>query len=478
MSLLWLAFASILFYGYWNPKFVIVLLGSILVNYNAGNLIATAKIDRKKILLIIFIIFNLSLLGVFKYANFFISSANAIGFKYNYIDIVLPLGISFFTFTQIAYLVDVYRKISIERNFIHYLLFVTWFPHLIAGPVLHHKQMMPQFANKETSKLIYQSIAAGLTLFSFGLFKKVIFAEQYARYSTPLFNANITEYPPMFIGAWTAGISFALQIYFDFSGYSDMALGISKMFGIKLPLNFNSPYKASSIIDFWRRWHISLSIFLKNYLYIPLGGNRKGVSIRYYNILITMLLGGLWHGAGWNFVLWGGLHGTYLIINHFWSDLKHFRLKYYFRFNHAFSVVLTFLCVVVAWIPFRATNINSTYALWRGMFGFNGISFAESLSVKYKFLNISSLQFNGFIPGSSISFPETVAWLFVGLIVVWFFPNTQRLLSHYDITCDELPQPQSNIWPLTPLYGIITGLILFIAIISINKVSEFLYFQF
>ena len=304
---LWLAAVSLFFYGWWNPKFVVLLLGSILFNFGAGYLISHAKIaEKSKSIFFISIIANLALLGVFKYANFFIATANTFGTQWDSLDIILPLGISFFTFTQIAYLVDVYRGIAREYDFIYYLLFVTWFPHLIAGPVLHHKQMMPQFASPSIYKPNPESIAVGLTLFSFGLFKKVMLADQFALYANPVFADAAKGAQPMFNEAWIGVLAYTLQLYFDFSGYSDMAIGLSRIFNVKLPLNFDSPYKAGNIIDFWRRWHMTLSKFLRDYLYVPLGGNRKGPTRRHLNLLATMLLGGLWHGAGWNFVLWGG----------------------------------------------------------------------------------------------------------------------------------------------------------------------------
>jgi len=312
---LWLAAASLFFYGWWNPKFVTLLLGSIIFNFAAGYLIAHKKFAAKqKIIFVISIAINLILLGVFKYTNFFIATANTLGVHWSSLDIILPLGISFFTFTQIAYLVDVYKGIAREYNFIHYMLFVTWFPHLIAGPVLHHKQMMPQFASPSIYKPNNESIAVGLTLFSLGLFKKVVLADQFALFANPVFNGAGQGESPMIEKAWFGVLAYTLQLYFDFSGYSDMAIGLSRIFNVKLPLNFNSPYKAANIIDFWRRWHMTLSKFLRDYLYVPLGGNRKGPARRHLNLMVTMLLGGLWHGAGWTFVLWGGLHGLYLVL--------------------------------------------------------------------------------------------------------------------------------------------------------------------
>jgi alginate O-acetyltransferase complex protein AlgI len=306
----WLVVASVFFYGWWNPKFVLLLLASVCFNYSAGYLIGHDRSRRNKILLVTAIVANLGLLGVFKYANFFITTLNGTGTHLALLDIVLPAGISFFTFTQIAFLVDAYRGLAKEYDFVHYLLFVTWFPHLIAGPVLHHKQMMPQFADADTYRPHSESISVGLTLFSFGLCKKVLLADQFGLFANPVFDAAAQGVQPHLIAAWVGALAYTLQLYFDFSGYSDMAIGLSRMFNVKLPLNFDSPYKATNIIDFWRRWHMTLSAFLRDYLYFSLGGNRKGRMRRHLNLIATMLLGGLWHGAGWNFVVWGGLHGS------------------------------------------------------------------------------------------------------------------------------------------------------------------------
>ncbi len=326
LAALWLAAASVYFYGYWNPKFVTLLLASIIFNYGMGYAIGHVRVgsgNRAKLLLIIAIAANLILLGIFKYTNFFIKTINdAAGTGISLLDIVLPLGISFFTFTQITFLVDVYRGIAREYLFVHYLLFVTYFPHLIAGPIIHHQQMMPQFENAATYRINSEDIAIGVSMFAIGLAKKVLLADNFADCSTKVFTAASRGDELQFVEAWSGALSYTLQLYFDFSGYCDMAIGLSKMFGIDLPLNFNSPYKAPNIIEFWRRWHMTLSQFLRDYLYIPLGGNRKGVGRRYANLMLTMLLGGLWHGASWTFVIWGALHGAFLMINHGWLAAK------------------------------------------------------------------------------------------------------------------------------------------------------------
>jgi len=374
----WLALSSLFFYGYWNPAYVGLLLGSIVCNYAFGLWIAKAIGKRDtgngKRLLAVAIVANLALLGYYKYANFFLTSVNsAVGANWSLGDIILPLGISFFTFTQIAYLVDTYQGKVKEYNFIHYVLFVTYFPHLIAGPVLHHKEMMPQFRHESTYRFNYENMAVGMTIFFIGLFKKVVIADGVADYVGPVFGAPAAGMQLTFVEAWAGALCYALQLYFDFSGYSDMAIGLSRMFGVTLPLNFHSPYKSVNIIEFWRRWHMTLSRFLRDYLYFPLGGNRKGKGRRYINLMATMLLGGLWHGAGWTYVIWGGLHGLYLIINHAWHALRRTLgqdpEQPLSRPMHLLSALLTFLAVTIAWVFFRADTFGHATAIVQAMLG-------------------------------------------------------------------------------------------------------------
>ena len=311
---LWLFAASVAFYGMWNAAYIALLIGSIVFNYTVGvnlsRLVADGRAARARWLIRGGVAGNLLLLGYYKYANFFVDSAAALtGADWQIATIVLPIGISFYTFTQIAFLVDCYRGEVRETNPIHYGLFVTYFPHLIAGPVLHHKEMMPQFAQAKTYRPDWECIAVGTTIFAIGLFKKVVIADGIGPFAAPIFNAAAAGQPLTMLEAWGGALAFSFQLYFDFSAYSDMAIGLSKLFGVRLPLNFDSPYKATSIIDFWRRWHMTLSRFLRDYLYIPLGGSRCGTMRTYINLLATMVIGGLWHGAGWTFVVWGALHG-------------------------------------------------------------------------------------------------------------------------------------------------------------------------
>src|SRR3990167_464275 len=361
----WLTAASLFFYGWWNPLYIWLLAASILFNYACGIAIARTgargKRAGQKRWLIFAVTANLAVLAYYKYANFFLASISHFsGAALSFGEIVLPLGISFFTFTQIAFLADTYYGKAREYNFVHYSLFVTYFPHLIAGPVLHHAEMMPQFGLPATYRFSFENTAVGVTIFVIGLFKKVMIADEVGAYARPVFDAAAAGTELTLLEAWCGALAYTFQLYFDFSGYSDMAIGLSRLFGVVLPLNFHSPYKAVNIIDFWRRWHMTLSRFLRDYLYVPLGGNRRGKPRRSLNLMATMLLGGLWHGAGWTFVIWGGLHGLYLVVNHGWHTVRR-KLgqdpdRPLSRPAPLASVLLTFLAVAAAWVVFRADD--------------------------------------------------------------------------------------------------------------------------
>ena len=300
MAISFLVIASLFFYGWWNPIYLALIILSISVNYFVGEAIVRSRTISKnrhtKALFISGLLFNLGLLAYFKYANFIIENTNTfLGLDTQISQIVLPLAISFFTFQQLAYLIDAYKGITKEFKFSHYVLFVTFFPQLIAGPIVHHKEMLPQFMQADSMKPRFENVIIGLSIFILGLFKKVVLADGIAQYSTPVFDSALTGNTISFFVAWGGSLAYSFQLYFDFSGYSDMAIGIARIFGILLPLNFSSPYKSLNIIEFWHRWHMTLSRFLRDYVYFTLGGNRKGSFRRYINLLTTMLLGGLWH---------------------------------------------------------------------------------------------------------------------------------------------------------------------------------------
>lgn len=495
-----LTIASCVFYAIWDFKFLLLLLCSAVINFCFSKYISENNKKNKKNILIIALVFNLSLLGYFKYINFFVSEISTFfSLQNDTLAIILPLGISFYTFTQIAFLVDVYRGNVSEYSLTRYLLFVTYFPHLIAGPVLHHKQMMPQFSIQKYSIYKRQNIEIGLTIFIIGLVKKIFFADSLALFSTPVFVAANEGTILSFFEAWVGAISYTLQLYFDFSAYSDMAIGLSLIFNIKLPLNFNSPYKSKNIIDFWRSWHMTLSTFLRDYLYIPLGGNRCSSSRRYINLMVTMVLGGLWHGAGWTFIIWGGLHGFYLIVNHMWRFTQH---KLNIRSSTVFTVILsqmlTFLAVVVAWVFFRADSVTAALSILSSMAGAHGISIPSTFEPLFfniaNFVFFNNFSFEGIFPNQLFSYSNIiviVAMLF-GLIIVFLFPNTHQIMRNHSICWEDsvgrqVPSNtfpsliyQKMIWTATVKNGLLAGLLFFWILLLIlnNKNSEFLYYQF
>ncbi len=465
---LWLAAASLFFYGWWDVRFIGLLLGSIAFNFGAGYWIGHSATNKKTVLIAALVV-NLLLLGYFKYVNFFIASINQLfSSSFPISEIFLPLGISFFTFTQIAFLVDTFQGKVKEYNFGHYVLFVTYFPHLIAGPVLHHKEMMPQFARPATARIDWANIALGFSVFALGLAKKVLIADSVALYATPIFKALAAGGQPLFCEAWIGALAYTFQLYFDFSAYSDMAIGLSLMFNVKLPINFNSPYKATSIIDFWRRWHITLSRFLREYLYFPLGGNRKGETRRYINLMVTMLLGGLWHGAGWTFIVWGGLHGFYLMINHLWRHIKQSMQWGDGGIGSKLaSQCLTFLAVVVGWVFFRADSVDSAMMMLKGMAGLNGISFKNPHTMV-----------------ENVNLMREMTAIGSGMLIAFTFPNIQQIVmgnssgfDHGETTTDVQSKPLIQ-WQPTLGWAMIIGCLFFISFLSLNAPSEFLYFQF
>ncbi len=464
----WLALCSLFFYGYWDVHYVPLLLLSITVNYHIGKQIShhieKQSMQPAKIWLIIGLVFDLGLLAHYKYTNFFLDNWVALtDSNINFPNIILPLGISFFTFTQIAYLADCHKGIVKERNPVHYLLFITYFPHLIAGPILHHKQMMPQFAHANTYRISQENIAIGLTIFAIGMFKKVIIADSFPEYANPVFAVSKHTGTLSLQDAWLGCLSYTLQLYFDFSGYSDMAIGLSRLFGIKMPLNFNSPYKATSMIDFWNRWHITLSQFLRQYLYFALGGNRKGKTRRYTNMLLTMLLGGLWHGAGWTFVIWGGLHGIFLVINHLFREAFPLALTQNNRWLSLTRSLLgwffTILAVTVTMVIFRATSIHDAIVILKAM---AGIASSHHLPLS----DIVSHADDGW---------NLVLW--VSLFAL-FAPNTQEIMNKFEPTSDTVDSHTRWQWRPHPALAVIGGLALALSIVNIGQVSEFLYFQF
>ncbi|NEO53250.1 MAG: MBOAT family protein [Okeania sp. SIO3B5] len=459
----WLTASSFAFYGYWKIAYLPLLIISILWNYQMGKFIAQAKPESKQanVLLWVGIAINLAIISYYKYANFFLDTVNSVvSTNLNAGQIILPLAISFYTFTQIAYLVDAYRGETRETNYdlLTYSLFVVFFPQLIAGPILRHDELIPQFRQLRSYIFSQKNMALGLSLFSLGLCKKVLIADTISPWVALAFN-NAADLS--FIEAWVGALSYTFQLYFDFSGYSDMAIGLGLMFNIKLPINFNSPYKATSISDFWRRWHITLSNFLRDYLYIPLGGSRRGEVRRYSNLLTTMLLGGLWHGAGWTYVVWGGLHGVYLCINHGWRKLN-------IPMPKVLAWVITFVAVIVSWVLFRAQNFQDGLDILQTMSGLNGIVIPGEAKGKLSVLTNFGFQLKSwsgmtYLPEFLGSKIFSILALITLTFSVSFLPNTQEILAKLKPT-----------WWWAVWIGVLTSM----ALLSLNRVSEFLYFQF
>jgi alginate O-acetyltransferase complex protein AlgI len=448
-SVIWLALASLAFYSASNWQFVPLLLASIAFNYVVGLLLISKRLRPvpRFAALAVGVAGDLLMLGYFKYAGFLAANLNAAFSTGLTVNILLPVGISFYTFTQIAFLVDAYRGNVAHYRLPHYALFVSYFPHLIAGPILHHKDMIPQFERAETKRPDPHLILCGLIIFAIGLFKKTCLADGIQ----PLVSLAFGPNTPSFDQAWIGALAYTFQLYFDFSGYSDMAIGISLMFGIFLPLNFNSPYKAVNIIDFWRRWHMTLSQFLRDYLYIPLGGNRHGRTLRYVNLMLTMALGGLWHGAAWTFVAWGALHGVYLCINHAWNNYGPAVAPRFARVANLAAFILTFLSVVVAWVLFRADSMASAVAVLSKMADPTQIIFGRG-----------EMAYTLFI--------------IVYAAIAWFAPNTQTIMG-YDHTNRTVGEALGA-WQKRPAFLYATAAVLAFGILGIQQHSEFIYFRF
>lgn len=444
----WLSLCSILLYGWWDSTHLPLLVASLFVNYALGfwlSRVPECKPRFKALFLAVGIAINIFTLGYYKYFYFFVDIVNTV-LQTSYVATAadIPLGISFLTFVQIAYLVDVCNGTSVRSSFLHYSVFITFFPKLIAGPIVRHEQFLPQLlatSNKSSSRAA--DIAEGLTVFAFGLFKKVVFADSLGHGVDPLFASISAGTDPSFVEAWFGVLSYTFQLYFDFSGYTDMAIGLAQTFGISLPRNFNSPYKATSIIDFWRRWHITFSTFLRDYLYIPMGGNRKGIFRQHWNLLATMVLGGLWHGANWTFIIWGVLHGAFLIVNHIWTKMN-------LPCPPLLGRTITFLSVVVAWGWFRAENVSSGVRLCKSLVGFNGLLPTEaSLKTFLRAIQTPSPNYEFLWSvfhdlGVAVSFGErtiypmdlllsemtlTVVLLLASAIITFYSPNTQEWLQ-------------------------------------------------
>ncbi len=481
-----LVLGSLFFYAWWEPVYLLLILFSIGFNYLVGRRVADTGAQVRRGTLIFGVAVNLGLLGYFKYANFFVDNLNTVlGTDWDIGRVFLPLAISFFTFQQISYLVDAYRGKTSEYNFLHYSLFVCFFPQLIAGPIVHHKEILPQFMRGDNLSPRWSNFAVGISIFAIGLFKKTVIADSLSAYVVPVYDGGAEV---DFFRAWGSTLAYTFQLYFDFSGYSDMAIGAARVFGVRLPVNFFSPYKATSIIDFWRRWHITLSRFLRDYLYIALGGNRKGRTRRYVNLFLTMLLGGLWHGAGWPFVIWGGLHGSYLMLNHGWRHLLE-RAGLDLSDSGAYraaSWLVTFIAVIFAWVYFRAPTLEQGNEIVMAMLGMAGFEIPAGILVRAGGLGAWMTDMGVVAAqGGGTALVANYLWVVVAGSAAVLLPNVAQIFHRYDPVLYESDRAfidqrgaRSLSWDYSARWALVVSCAGLAGVLTLMQVSEFLYFQF
>jgi alginate O-acetyltransferase complex protein AlgI len=492
---LWLILTSLVFYGWWRPLNILIIGPSVVVNYLLASFLL--RLSQKgeqprlsRVLLLAGILFNVAFLGFFKYADFLYGAVNDVfGANLILLHVILPLGISFITFQKIAFLIDVQAGRVKDFTFREYCTFVLFFPQLIAGPIVHYREMMPQFA-AATCRFDKENFAVGLTLLFFGLFKKGVLADHIAPLVTPIYQQSAAGGQTPFLLAWIAAVGFTLQIYFDFSGYTDMALGLGRFFGIKLPPNFNSPLKASSIIDFWLRWHMTLTRFLTAYIYNPMvlsltrrramkgrpgfGGRNPSLgafaSLLMVPLITTMFISGLWHGAGYGFIIWGLIHGVYLVVNHGWRVYAAHRWRdraTYDRVMKPTGFVLTFISVATAMIFFRAATLRSAVDLVKGVLGVNGIGLHGAAAY-----------------GADIK--QAAIWVAVLLFIALVCPNTLEILAPYEPALGVKPKSTAPAlggfripaWGPSLPWAAAISVLAAVAIFSTGGPSEFLYWQF
>jgi alginate O-acetyltransferase complex protein AlgI len=493
----WLILCSIIFYGWWSLRALAMLIVSVVVNFLIAKAIrfCDSEFVARRLVLAAGIAINVALLALFKYEGFLAININAaLATDFPVLHLVLPLGISFFTFQQIIYLVDSHSGHVGPHTFADYFAFVTFFPHLIAGPLIHQGDVLPQFAARQFNRVDARQFSEAVTIFSIGLAKKVLLADGVAVYANPVFAAAAAGGQPSFVEAWCGAIAYTLQLYFDFSGYSDMAIGLAAMFGVVLPLNFYSPYKALNIIDFWRRWHMTLSRFLRDYLYIPLGGNRRGSARRYLHLMVVMAIGGIWHGAGWTFAAWGGLHGVYLCVNHFWRFLRETILPAMRPSvaTRAAAWLLTFLAVVVGWVVFRSDNWTAVQSMLSGMIGVNGLilpeTYLRSLGPAGSVLLHAGVRFE---PPESLPLFHGIKEIIVLLcllVITWTMPNGISWVTGRKPSFEASRESQAGLisrfavfvprWTPSAVWALMIGSVLVVALLLASRPTEFLYFQF
>jgi len=456
---LFLLAASLGFMSYWNLSFALVLMLSVLFNFTCGSALfaATEKNAKSKIpIFIAAIIANILFLGFFKYSNFFLENINAFFSSHiGALHILLPIGISFYTFMQIAWLTDIYRHGGYRYDFLSYCLYVTFFPYVISGPIAYHSEVIPQIQSEKARRFNMANLCRGLFIFSIGLFKKAAIADTLALIADGGFAVSGAL---TFTEAWLTSLSYTMQLYFDFSGYTDMAIGAALIFNIDIPANFNSPYKSLDIREFWQRWHITLSRFLRDYIYIPLGGNRTGESRTLFNLILTFLIGGLWHGAAWTFVFWGFLHGMALCIHRLW-------MKTGFRMNKVIAWFLTFNFINIAWVFFRAPSFSDAVNILKAMVGLNGIVLSPNLATSTFWQSLTAVGIRFGEWRANLPPAETPVYFFCILLIpfVLFTNNSNKLLEKFSAN-----------WRT----ALAASLMMIAGLLLLNETSSFLYFKF
>ena len=458
-AFLFLLAASLGFMSLWNLHFSLVLLASVVINFLCGtslSRVAQKGGKNKRIIFVLAIVFNILYLGFFKYSNFFVENINAVfATEMPRLSLLLPLGISFYTFMQIAWLTDIYRRGGYRYDFLNYCLYVTFFPYVISGPIAYHSEIIPQFKSGNVGIFNLANVCRGLFIFSMGLFKKAAIADALAVIADGGFAAtgNLT-----FTEAWLTSLSYTMQLYFDFSGYTDMAIGVALIFNIELPANFNSPYKSLDIREFWRRWHITLSRFLRDYIYIPLGGNRAGEVRLYVNLMLTFLIGGLWHGAAWTFVFWGFLHGAALCLHRLW-------MKTGISLPKIPAWFITFNFINAAWVFFRASSIGDAFRILKSMAGLNGVLVSPNLagSAFWQKMTALGVQFGHWRAHLPEVEPMEYFLCILLIPVVLFLKNSNYYLGQF------VPTWKNATW---------TALMLTLGLLLLNRTSSFLYFNF
>jgi D-alanyl-lipoteichoic acid acyltransferase DltB (MBOAT superfamily) len=504
----WLIACSVAFYGIWNPLSLAIILPSLCINYGLGRWMAArlegAEPDERgaSVLMWLGIAFNLCFLGYFKYKNFLLDTSNwAFGTNWPLSPLLLPLGISFITFQKIAFLVDIRAGTIRDFSAFDFLIFVFFFPQLVAGPIVHYREMVPQF-QRHSGKLDSNHLAIGLSLFAMGLFKKAVLADGIAPHANTVFTGAEQGDAMNLVGAWMGALAYTLQIYFDFSGYSDMAVGLARMFGIRLPANFNSPLKASSIIEFWSRWHLTLTRFLTAYVYTPLvmqltrarmaAGkpvlSRTGKSAAAFGALVafptvvTMALSGIWHGAGMTFILWGLVHGLYLVINHAWRMWRPaWDKRRYEQVMKPLGLCLTLLAVVAAMVLFRAKTLPAAWAMLQAMAGMDGVSLPQALLNRLGGVAEALMHWGVQADVSSgTAFVQAWAWILVLGWMALALPNSLEVLARFEpaLHIQKSRQPARMELALNGRWALAVGLLLAGGVLSLNRISEFLYWQF